>query len=280
MGVRKQSMNRRCLQLARWRLEYNPLWGEGVLAGPLHSALMSFQFSFYVSFILWAEVPPFLNGGILKRLPTMISITIIWKMPKNGENKLFFIENACIFTSIWSKLCTVIKFGLIFIILSKLNSKQVCKKTLFMKNKCGTTNDHNNIWNWNRHMSKFVILNLSCLLESVVLWRHLVAIKRQGDIRLTFVADNRPMALLSNWRIVETSTPSLLAISICFNLFLFALHKCPQTLSFYEVHHVESNDFPFLVLFFIYELFCSFLKCKTVHLFLFMKETFKKILFL
>ena len=201
-------------------------------------------------------------------------------MPKNGENKLFFIENACIFTSIWSKLCTVIKFGLIFIILSKLNSKQVCKKTLFMKNKCGTINDHNNIWNWNRHMSKFAILNLSCLLESVVLWRHLVAIKRQGDIRLTFVADNRPMALLSNRRIVETSTPSLLAISICFNLFLFALHKCPQTLSFCEVHHVESNDFPFLVLFFIYELFCSFLKRKTVHLFLFMEETFTKSIFL
>ena len=125
-------------------------------------------------------------------------------------------------------------------------------------------------------MSKFAILNLSCLLESVVLWRHLVAIKRQGDIRLTFVADNRPMALLSNRRIVETSTPSLLAISICFNLFLFALHKCPQTLSFYEVHHVESNDFPFLVLFFIYELFCSFLKRKTVYLSLFMEETFTK----
>ena len=280
MGVRKQSMNRRCLQLAMWLLEYNPLWGEGVLAGPLHSILMSFQFSFYVSFILWAEVPPFLNGGILKRLPTMISITIIWKMPKNGENKLFFIENACIFTSIWSKLCTVIKFGLIFIILSKLNSKQVCKKTLFMKNKCGTTNDHNNIWNWNRHMSKFVILNLSCLLESVVLWRHLVAIKRQGDIRLTFVADNRPMAFLSNWRIVETSTPSLLAISICFNLFLFALHKCPQTLSFCELHHVELNDCTVLVLFYIYKLFCSFLKRKTVHLFLFMEETFTKSIFL
>ena len=129
-------------------------------------------------------------------------------------------------------------------------------------------------------MSKFAILNLSCLLESVVLWRHLVAIKRQGDIRLTFVADNRPMALLSNRRIVETSTPSLLAISICFNLFLFALHKCPQTLSFCEVHHVESNDFPFLVLFFIYELFCSFLKRKTVHLFLFMEETFTKSIFL
>ena len=125
-------------------------------------------------------------------------------------------------------------------------------------------------------MSKFAILNLSCLLESVVLWRHLVAIKRQGDIRLTFVADNRPMAFLSNRRIVETSTPSLLAISICFNLFLFTQHKCPQTLSFCEVHHVESNGFPFLVLFFIYESFCSFLKRKTVYLSLFMEETFTK----
>ena len=110
------------------------------------------------------------------------------------------------------KLRTVVNFGLIFIILFKLNGKQLCKKILFMKNKCGSINDHNNIWHWNRHMSKFAILNLSCLLESVVLWRHLVAIKRQGDIRLTFVADNRPMALLSNRRIVETSTPSLLAI--------------------------------------------------------------------
>ena len=129
-------------------------------------------------------------------------------------------------------------------------------------------------------MSKFAILNLSCLLESVVLWRHLVAIKRQGDIRLTFVADNRPMALLSNRRIVEISTPSLLAISICFNLFLFAQHKCHQTLSFCELHHVESTDFPFHVLFYIYELFCSFLKRKTVHLFLFMEETFTKSIFL
>ena len=144
----------------------------------------AFQFSFYISFIFWAEVPPLLNGGILKRLPTMMSITIVWKMPKNGENKLFSIENPCISTNIWSKLRSVINFGLIFIILSKLNAKQLCKKILFMKNKCGTINDHNNIWNWNRHMSKFAKLNLSCLLESVVLWRHLVAIKRQGDILL------------------------------------------------------------------------------------------------
>ena len=207
-------------------------------------------------------------------------ITIEWKMPKNGKIKLISIENACISTNSKTKLSTVVNFGLTFITLSKSNGKQLCKKILFMKNKCGTINDHNNIWNWNRHMSKFAILNLSCLLESVVLWRHLVAIKRPGDIRLTFVADNRPIAFLSNRRIVETSTPSLLAISICFNLFLFALHKCPQTFSFCEVHHIESNDFPFLVLFFIYELFCSFLKRKTVHLFLFMEETFTKSIFL
>ena len=52
MGVRKQSMYYRCLQLAWWRLEYNPLWGEGVLAGPLHSALMWAPFNF-LSIFLW-----------------------------------------------------------------------------------------------------------------------------------------------------------------------------------------------------------------------------------
>ena len=140
------------------------------------------------------------------------------------------------------KLCTVIKFGLIFIILSKLNSKQVCKKTLFMKNKCGTINDHNNIWNWNRHMSKFAIFNLSCLLHSVVLWRHLVAIVRHGDIWLSFVEDNRPMVLLFNRRIVETSTPILLAISICFNLYLFAQHKCPKTLGIHKMSLVSCHS--------------------------------------
>ena len=48
------------LQLARWRLEYNPLWGKGVLAGPLHSALMwaPFDLLFIFFFIFWAEVPP------------------------------------------------------------------------------------------------------------------------------------------------------------------------------------------------------------------------------
>ena len=94
----------------------------------------------------------------------------------------------------------------------QIERQTILQENFVYKNKCGTINDHNNIWSWNRHMSKFAKLNLSCLLESVVLWRHLVAIKRQGDIRLTFVADNRPMALLSNRRIVETSTPSLLAI--------------------------------------------------------------------
>ena len=84
-----------------------------------------FDLLFIFFFIFWAEVPPLLNGGIFKRLPTMMSITIVWKMPKNGENKLFSIENACISTIIWSKLRTVLNFGLIFIILSKLNGKQL-----------------------------------------------------------------------------------------------------------------------------------------------------------
>ena len=76
MGVRKQSMYYRCLQLARWRLEYNPLWGEGVLAGPLHSALMWAPFNFLFKLLFfWAEVPPLLNGGILKRLQTTLDST-------------------------------------------------------------------------------------------------------------------------------------------------------------------------------------------------------------
>ena len=229
----------------------------------------AFQFSFYISFIFWAEVPPLLNGGIFKRLPTMMSITIVWKMPKNGRKQAIFHWKCLYFHQYLVETAHGCNHWFVIYHFIQIERQTTLQENFVYENKCGTINDHNNIWNWNRHMSKFAILNLSCLLESVVLWRHLVAIKRPGDIRLTFVADNRPIAFHSNRRIVETSTPSLLAISICFNLFLFALHKCPQTLSFCEVHHVESNDFPFLVLFFIYELFCSFLKCKTVHLFLF-----------
>ena len=68
MGVRKQSMNHRCLQLARWRLEYNPLWGKGVLAEPLHSALMWAPFDLLFIFFLFFEqrFPHFSMEGFWK----------------------------------------------------------------------------------------------------------------------------------------------------------------------------------------------------------------------
>ena len=140
MGVRKQSMNRRCLQLARWRLEYNPLWGEGVLAGPLHSALMWAPFNFLSIFLLIFEqrFPHFSMEEFWRKLPTTMIITIEWKMPKNGKIKLISIENACISTNSKTKLSTVVNFGLTFITLSKSNGKQLCKKISFMKNNCGT----------------------------------------------------------------------------------------------------------------------------------------------
>ena len=128
------------LQLARWRLEYNPLWGEGVLAGPLHSALMWAPFNFLSIFLLIFEqrFPHFSMEEFWRKLPTMMIITIEWKMPKNGKIKLISIENACISTNSKTKLSTVVNFGLTFITLSKSNGKQLCKKILFMKNNCGT----------------------------------------------------------------------------------------------------------------------------------------------
>ena len=63
MGVRKQSMNCRCLQLARWRLEYNPLWGKGVLAKPHVGA---FRSSFYIFFIFEQRFPHFSMEGFWK----------------------------------------------------------------------------------------------------------------------------------------------------------------------------------------------------------------------
>ena len=58
----------RCLQLAWWLLEYNPLWGEGVLAGPLHSALMWAPFDFLFIFLWFFEqrFPHFSMEGFWK----------------------------------------------------------------------------------------------------------------------------------------------------------------------------------------------------------------------
>ena len=68
MGVRIQSMYYRCLQLASWRLEYNPLWGKGVLAEPLHSALMWAPFDLLFIFFLFFEqrFPHFSMEGFWK----------------------------------------------------------------------------------------------------------------------------------------------------------------------------------------------------------------------
>ena len=70
MGVRKQSMNRRCLQLARWWLEYDPLWWKGRFRPtsaqcPLVGAFRhSFHFFFYFSCI--NIFPPADGGGSSK----------------------------------------------------------------------------------------------------------------------------------------------------------------------------------------------------------------------
>ena len=38
----------------------------------------AFQFSLYISLTFWAEVPPLLNGGILKRLPPTLNSTNVF----------------------------------------------------------------------------------------------------------------------------------------------------------------------------------------------------------
>ena len=65
------------LQLARWRLEYNPLWGKGVLAGPLHSALMWAPFDLLFIFLLFFEqrFPHFSMEGFWR------DFQIHWKTP-------------------------------------------------------------------------------------------------------------------------------------------------------------------------------------------------------
>ena len=123
MGVRKQSMNCRCLQLARWRLEYNPLWGEGVLAGPLHSALMWAPFN--ISLTFWAEVPPLLNGGILKRLPPTLNSTNVF-----ARNNVKAWEQTELRTALHSILTSTT--------FNKPNGKQLCRQISLLRNKCDT----------------------------------------------------------------------------------------------------------------------------------------------
>ena len=97
MGVRKQSMNHRCLQLASWRLEYNPLWGEGILAGPLHSALMWASFDFLFMFLLFFEQRflYFSMEGFLK------DFQLLWMAPTYLQGTMRTHESRLIYTQLY-----------------------------------------------------------------------------------------------------------------------------------------------------------------------------------
>ena len=107
MGVRKQSMNRRCLQLARWRLEYNPLWGEGVLAGPLHSALMWAPFNFLFIFLLFFEqrFPHFSMEGFCKDFQQLWLSPLFGKWPKMAKISYFPLKMP-VFPPLFGQNCT------------------------------------------------------------------------------------------------------------------------------------------------------------------------------
>ena len=109
MGVRKQSMNRRCLQLARWRLEYNPLWGEGVLAGPLHSALMWAPFNFLFIFLLFFEqrFPHFSMEGFWKDFQQWWVSPLYGKCPKMAKTSYFPLKMP-VFPPVFGQNCAQI----------------------------------------------------------------------------------------------------------------------------------------------------------------------------
>ena len=107
MGVRKQSMYYRCLQLARWRLEYNPLWGEGVLAGPLHSALMWAPFNFLFIFLLLFEqrFPHFSMEGFWKDFQQWWVLPLYGKCPKMAKTSYFSLKMT-VFSPVFGQNCT------------------------------------------------------------------------------------------------------------------------------------------------------------------------------
>ena len=76
----------------------------------------AFRFSFYISFIFWAEVPPLLNGGILKRLQTTLDST----------NVLYLQGSMCAWEQ--TDLCIVVHSALTSTSLNKSNGKLLCRK--------------------------------------------------------------------------------------------------------------------------------------------------------
>ena len=126
----------------------------------------AFRFSFYISLIFWAEVPPLLNGGILKRLPNTLENTNVFA----GTN-----------VKAWEQtyLPMVAHSAVTSTSLNKSNGKRLCRKISLLRNKydamittifvfkIATVCNNNSFTH-----------NLCCLLDSEVLWRHLAAVRR------------------------------------------------------------------------------------------------------
>ena len=83
----------------------------------------AFRSSFYIFFIFWAEVPPLLNGGILKRLPNTLENTNVFA----GNN-----------VKAWEQtyLPMVAHSAVTSTSLNKSNGKQLCRKISLLRNKC------------------------------------------------------------------------------------------------------------------------------------------------
>ena len=78
----------------------------------------AFRFSFYISLIFWAEVPPLLNGGSLKRLPPTLDSTNVL-----ARNNVKAWETTKLHTAVHSLLTSTS--------LNKSNGKWLCRQISF-----------------------------------------------------------------------------------------------------------------------------------------------------
>ena len=123
----------------------------------------AFRSSFYIFFIFWAEVPPLLNGGILKRLPNTLENTNVFAGKAWEQTYLPIVAHSAVTSTS----------------LNKSNCKRLCRKISLLRNKydamittifvfkIATVCNNNSFTR-----------NLCCLLDSKVLWRHLAAVRR------------------------------------------------------------------------------------------------------
>ena len=83
----------------------------------------AFRSSFYIFFIFWAEVPPLLNGGILKRLPNTLENTNVF-----AGNNVKAWEQTYLPINAHSAVTSTS--------LNKSNGKRLCRKISLLRNKC------------------------------------------------------------------------------------------------------------------------------------------------